>query len=380
MSTPQSSNSRDSKAEADPAAIRRGREMTRKAIIGLGAAVFVATGAALITYYASEADAWVGTVNGRKIPRDDYDRDLEMRKKQYQQRLGVDFNSPSGKDLINNLRKDVIQQLVEREVLLAEAEKRNLSATKEEIETRIRGIKSNFPDETAFKKALAENGLDLGALEKHIGQSVVIEKLRDELTKSATVSVQQAKEAYEKNKDEFKVQEEVKASHILVKTEQEARDILAKLKAGADFAKLAAEHSQDPGSKSQGGDLGYFPRGRMVPEFEKAAFELRPGQISAPVKSQFGYHIIKVFDRKPPRQKSFEEVKGEFMDQMLRSKKDKDFGDWIKAQREAAKVEIRPQYAAATPPPPATGSGPVAVPANPPAPPGAAAAPVPSHP
>lgn len=378
MNTPESNKPQDQ--AADPAAIKRGKNTTRKALIGLGAAIFVATGAALVTYYASEADAWVGTVNGRKIPRDDYNRDLEMRKKQYQQRLGVDLDSPSGKDMVNNLRKDVIQQLVEREVLLAEAEKRKLTASPEEIDTRIKGIKTNFPDDAAFKKALADNGIDMESLKQHVGQSVVIEKLRDELTKGATVSVQQAKEAYDKNHNEFLVQEEVKASHILVKTKKEADDLMAKIKGGADFAELAKQHSEDTGSKQQGGDLGFFPKGRMVPEFEKAAFSLKPGKVSDPVQSQFGFHIIKVFEKREPRQKGFDEVKGEFMDQMLRSKKDKDFGDWIRAQRESAKVVIRPQYEAAPPAPPATGSGPVAVPANPPAPPGAGAAPEPAHP
>ncbi len=378
MSTPDSDKSQGTNStQAGTPEAKRGSELAKKAVLGLAAAVVVATGAAVITYFASEADAWVGTVNGNKIPRDDFNRDLEIRKKQYQQRLGVDFNSPSGKEMVANLRKDVIQQLVEREILLTAAAERKLTASDAEVETRIKGVKTNFPDEAGFKKALAENGIDYNAFRTHVAQSVLIEKLRDSLTKDATVSIPQAQEAFAKNEDHFKIQEEVKASHILVKTEKEAKDLVAKLKGGADFAELARKHSEDTGSKDSGGDLGFFARGRMVPEFEQAAFGMKPGQLSEPIKSQFGYHVIKVADRHQPRNRPFEEVKSEILDQMLKGKKEKDFGDWLTKQKDTAKVVIRPQYQAAVPPPPASNpGGPVPVGENP----GAPGAMPPGHP
>jgi foldase protein PrsA len=102
---------------------------------------------------------------------------------------------------------------------------------------------------------------------------------------------------------------EVKASHILVEKEEEAKNILEKINKGEDFGELAKKYSKDPGSKEKGGDLGYFSKGMMVPEFEKAAFALKKGEISAPVKTKHGYHIIKVVDTKKETKK-FEEVKG----------------------------------------------------------------------
>ena len=136
------------------------------------------------------------------------------------------------------------------------------------------------------------------------------------------ISENDIKSYYEANKDsEFKEKEQVKARHILIKVpsgaseeekkklKEKAEKILKEAKSGADFAELAKKHSEDEGTKDKGGDLGYFGRGRMVPEFEKAAFSLKPGEISDIVETQYGFHIIKVEDKKPERIKSLDEVK-----------------------------------------------------------------------
>lgn len=115
-------------------------------------------------------------------------------------------------------------------------------------------------------------------------------------------------------------EEEVRARHILVDTEEEAKELAQKIAAGADFATLAKENSKDPGSKQNGGDLGYFGRGQMVGTFEVAAFALKPGEVSKPVKSQFGWHLIKVEDRRPRKPPSFEDVKAHIMTSMVQSK------------------------------------------------------------
>jgi len=363
-----------------PPAVAKGKDATRKAVIGLAAAVAVAVGAGVITYFVSEADAYVGVVNGHKISRDEFNRDLEIRKRQYSQRMGVDFNSANGQMMLGNLRGEIVEQLVQREVLLQGAADKKLTATDPEVETRLKSIKTSFPDENAFQKALQDNGISAEALKSQIRDSIVIEKLRDDLTKGATVSLEDAQAFYDKQPDHFAVQEEVKASHILVKTEEKAKELSAKIKGGADFAQVARDNSEDTGSKSQGGDLGFFGKGRMVPEFEKAAFALKPGQMSGPVKSQFGYHIIKVTDRHEPKTKTFEEVKSEIIAEMLRGKKDESFRDWVSKQRAAAKIAIRPQYQPATPSMPAGMGG--MPPGHPPTggnPHGGEGAPVPAH-
>ncbi|MFA6956455.1 MAG: peptidyl-prolyl cis-trans isomerase [Thermoanaerobaculia bacterium] len=130
---------------------------------------------------------------------------------------------------------------------------------------------------------------------------------------------------YDLNKESFKSRESVRAAHILIPVapnaapavdaaaKAKAASLVAQLRAGADFAKLAAENSEDPGSKTRGGDVGFFERGRMVPEFENAAFSLKIGEISDPVKTQFGYHILRVSEKRAEGYRPFEEVKGELV-------------------------------------------------------------------
>jgi peptidyl-prolyl cis-trans isomerase D len=142
----------------------------------------------------------------------------------------------------------------------------------------------------------------------------------------ATVTGQQIERSYNDNIQQYSTPEQVRASHILIKSngtpeedaaaKKKAEDLLAQIKKGADFAELAKKNSQDEGSAVKGGDLDFFPRGQMVPEFDKVAFELEPGQVSDLVKSQFGYHIIKVTDRRPANTRPLAEVRGQIEDQL----------------------------------------------------------------
>ena len=151
-----------------------------------------------------------------------------------------------------------------------------------------------------------------------------------------TVSAEDIQRSYEDNKQQYSTPEQVRASHILLKTEgkddaevkKKAEELLAKVKAGADFAKLATENSEDDASKVKGGDLDFFPKGQMVPEFDKVAFSLKPGEISDLVKSQYGYHIIKVTDKKPATTKTLDEVRAQIEDQIK----------WDRAQAEAQRI------------------------------------------
>jgi peptidyl-prolyl cis-trans isomerase C len=134
------------------------------------------------------------------------------------------------------------------------------------------------------------------------------------------VGEESAKALYENQVKGLPPEEEVQARHILVEAEDKAKEIADKLANGADFAALAKENSTDPGSKDDGGMLGYFGRGQMVPSFEEAAFALQKGEISKPVQSQFGWHIIKVEDRRQRPPPAFEEVKDRIIGSMIQSK------------------------------------------------------------
>lgn len=134
---------------------------------------------------------------------------------------------------------------------------------------------------------------------------------------NSSVSDQAAKTYYDDQVKGLKPKEEVEARHILVDTEEKAKELKKKIDEGADFAALAKENSNDPGTKDEGGKLGYFSTGQMVPAFEQAAFALKKGEVSAPVKSQFGWHLIKLEDRRQKPPPTFDEVKDRILASMI---------------------------------------------------------------
>ncbi len=206
------------------------------------------------------------------------------------------------------------------------------------------------------KEARSKNLQDKPAVKKRIQDMtnalLAQEFMRENIEDKVNVTDKEVKAYYEQHKSEFQEPAQVRARHILVKVpanadkkawaeaKKKAEKIRAKALKGEDFAKLAKEYSDDPGSKSRGGDLGYFQKGRMVPEFEKAAFSLKVGQISKPVKTTFGYHIIKLEDKKPSRQESFKDVQQRIRQQLTREKQRKIRDEIIAKLKKKYPVEV----------------------------------------
>lgn len=151
----------------------------------------------------------------------------------------------------------------------------------------------------------------------------------------AAVTDEAMKKVYDEAIKQMANEEEVSARHILVETEDEAKKILADLKKGADFVAIAKEKSKDPGSKENGGDLGFFSKEQMVPEFAEAAFKLNKGQLSEPVKSQFGWHVIRVDDKRKKQPPEFDKVKDQIQTFVQRRAQ----AEMITKLRESAKIE-----------------------------------------
>jgi foldase protein PrsA len=202
--------------------------------------------------------------------------------------------------------------------------------TDKEIDKEIDKIKKELGGEDAFKQALQQNGLtDEKQLKERVKSMILNEKAA---TAGVKVSDSEMKKAFNE-----KYKTEVKASHILVDDEKTAKEVQKKLNEGGDFAKLAKEYSKDPGSKSKGGDLGYFGKGAMVPEFEKVAFTLDKGEVSDLVKSDYGVHIIKVTDK---RENKFEDKKAQ-IEKELKQQKAKPITEILEKLRKNADVKIK---------------------------------------
>jgi peptidyl-prolyl cis-trans isomerase C len=160
-----------------------------------------------------------------------------------------------------------------------------------------------------YKETLAKMENELAS---HMAATSVIDKV--------TLTEEEAKAYYDANPNQFVSEKQVKAKHILVETEEQGKKILEEIAAGKSFEDAAKEYSTCP-SKEKGGDLGYFGKGQMVPEFEKAAFEGTVGEVAGPIQTQFGYHLILVEDIKEEQAVSFEDIRENLMDKLLQQKK-----------------------------------------------------------
>ncbi len=195
----------------------------------------------------------------------------------------------------------------------------------------------------AKKKKIDKDKEYLDMIERFKKDAMLEILLKREIEDKAKVDESELKAYYDANPQEFRLNEEIRASHILVKTEEEARDILKKLKEGADFKKLAMELSQDPGTSKKGGDLGYFGKGKMNPEFERAAIKLKEGELSEPVRTNFGYHIIKLTGRKQGQLVEYAKVTEILRQRLTREKQKKVFEEWIAGLKKDAKININEQ-------------------------------------
>lgn len=328
-------------------------EGTKKLIanlaLGSSIALFAGFSAYQFAHVMFEGTNYIASINGKYITMNEYKERMLMSKGQYGKQMGVDFKTANGEKAFKELRGQILQDLVITKVMLANAEQEKISVSLDDVRKEIKKIKAeNFKNnEAEFEKALKRNNISKDNLEKVLSERQTIQKLLEKMfERDLKVSDEELKKIYESSKDNYQVAEQVQASHILVKDEKLAKDLIEKINAGQSFDKLAKEYSQDPGSKNNGGDLGFFAKGMMVPEFEKACFsELKNGEITQkPVKTQFGFHIIKRIAFKPKELKSFEEVKGN-MQASIRMEKQKAYIDNLRQKILAeADIKFHPNY------------------------------------
>ncbi len=288
----------------------------------------------------------VAVVNGVEISRADFDAEISRARQQFA-RLGQPISSAR----LSEIKKDVLENLIGRELLYQTSQKHGIKVDEAAINNQLAMLKKRFPSEAEFNKVLSKNNLSEAAIRAQLERNMAIKEFIDkQFVQKVTISDKESKAYYESNPEYFKQPEQVQASHILIKIDSEADEsqkaqarkkiekIQKRLQKGEDFAALAKEFSQCP-SNAKGGDLGYFQRGQMVPPFEQVAFALKPGAVSDIVETKFGYHLIKVIDKKAETTIPYKDVKDKLEQHLKREKIQKEVTLYVEKLKEKAKVE-----------------------------------------
>lgn len=286
-----------------------------------------------------EKDELVAIVNGVEITNDEFIQKLRiyiLSNESQMRRAGQWQRANETEDefiqrFIPLIGKGVLENMIIEIIIEQKAEEQNITVKPEEIDDRIDELKPTAEE-------LSKMGMTIEELRQEFESQILMEKI---VSKAVIVTEKEIKDYFERYKTNFAKPEEIGASHILLRTEIEARVILSQLKAGADFAELARRESIDSITADKAGDLGFFSRGKMTPAFEEAAFALEAGEISEVVKTPYGYHIIKVIEKKPAQEPNLELAREEIKKTLTEQKTWTTRSNLLQNLREEAKIEIR---------------------------------------
>jgi len=228
-----------------------------------------------------------------------------------------------------------LDNLINRELVNQEAKKANVQVTAADIDKEIETYIESFGSEEAFNQALATSGMTLNDFKDRLDMQLKMTKL---LEPKINVTDEEVKQTFDQYKDSFNTPEEVRLSVILVGTEDEAKSIIKELNGGSDFAELAKSKSLDTTTKDSGGDTGFFSKGEHYEAIEEAAFKLAKDEISAPIKTDDGYHVIKLTDRKEAHTATFDEKKDEIRKGLVSQQVSEMSSSWIDEVRSKAKI------------------------------------------
>lgn len=229
-----------------------------------------------------------------------------------------------------------VDQIIADKIVASEAKKEKVTITDDELNAEVDKLKESYGGEDVFEQMLASNNTTLDALKEELKSYLTLRKL---LVPQIEITDEELKTYFDENKDSLGEAEQVKASHILVEDEATAKEVKQKLTDGADFAELAKEYSTDEGTKENGGELGFFARGTMVTEFEDVAFTLPVNEISDPVKTDYGYHIIKVEEKKEAKEANFDDSKAEIKETLIDQKMETEYSTWLEEKKNDYDIE-----------------------------------------
>lgn len=295
---------------------------------------FVLIFAAILSGCGKNSEGIVAKVSDEEITQEEFDKEFGFYRDSYERQLGEDALTQVGSDgktLENTIKQMVLDTLIVEKLIIKDSASKNIVVTDEEVDKRIEELVGSLGGEDELNGFLESNSMTIEYFKKYTKNDILFNKHNEDFKNKTDISDKEAKDFFEENKEELVI---VRASHILLSTEEDAIRVLKAIKKGDSFEELAVIESKDSTSAINGGDLGYIVKGKYnaVQEFEKAVFSLEVGEISEVIKTEVGFHIILVKERKD----TFEELKNEIID-ILKNQK---YASYIEQLKENGKIKI----------------------------------------
>lgn len=293
----------------------------------------------------SVVDKIVARVNDEVILLSEFNSRSDPILQEYEKVLAVHDKDKK----IKELKENIFEQMIDEKLLVQKAEKEGIHITDAEVDKGMDEIRNRFASEVEFQNEISKQGLTGKEFRKNVREQQLVIKLINQKVQSriSPPAEERIKKYYEEHESEMISPEQIRVRHILIKTteernQEEARkkinEIYAKVKNDSSkFSSFAEKYSEGPSAK-KGGDLGYFARGDMVKEFEEVAFKMEVGGISKPVKTRFGYHVIKLIGKKSSEKRTFSEVKGRLKNLLYQMDMESEYEKFLRDLRDEAKI------------------------------------------
>ena len=276
----------------------------------------------------------IASVGDATVTQEQFDQILAQAKAQYASQEGAPPFPKEGTAQYNQLKASIVTYLVQNELIKQKAADMGVTVTQKQLDERIKAVTDQVGGQKKLDALLKKQGVTMDQLTTQLQAQMLQDAVRTKVGENAKVSEEQIKAYFNDpaNKAQFNVADSVDARHVLVASKADAEKVQQLLTADpsdANWAKVAKKYSIDPGSKDKGGALGNFPEGRMVPEFDKVAFSMKPGTVSVPVKSQFGWHVIEVTKKTPGSTMTYEEAKSMIEQSLKAQQQGKAWETWL---------------------------------------------------
>ncbi len=274
------------------------------------------------------------TVNGEPISLEEFDNEFRLIKIYY---------SAVSEGEMRAIKLRLFEQVIDRHILVQEARRLGLKLTQAEVDDAFRGAFKDMPDD--FLVILRTQGVSVESWKRKLLQEKLVQKLvKKEVNDKTNVSARQVEDYYWSHLGDYWMPEAVRARHLVVQRKQRFDQVMAALKKGEGFSKIAETFSQEPDS-SQGGDWHFMETDRLPPAYLSALAKLKPGEISKPLKDDFGYHLFQLIEWRPRRMRTLAEVQDQIHDELLKRAQDEAFDQWVLILKKKAKIKVKQDVA-----------------------------------